>query len=200
MTAQSALRRHQLGQVPVEKYFDETSDDMGATLAAIRYKIVAVFLRATDPATGRTTGRDNCIIGVNDEISDLVTYVTERINLRREFGLRELHYGLRDVEKHTLATLSRRDREQIAGKVRAKLICMAMLAMREKHFLYWMDGRWCFTSDLRDEHDHLAQVMRAKDNSYHGDRRNWHGKPAKQGRRRTKQLRMAPGTSIGSTS
>lgn len=201
MTAQSTARRHQLGQVPIEKYFDPETDDMGATLAAIRYKIVAVFLRATDPATGRTTGRDNCIIGVNDKIGSLADYVIDKINLRREFGLRELQYGLRDLGEVDKAMLSRRDREKIAEHVRAKLICMILLTMRDdEHSLYYCDTMWCFTNDLRVEHDHVAQVTRAKSNSYHGDKRTWHGKPAKQGRRRTKQLRMAPGNSIGGTS
>ncbi|MDB5161748.1 MAG: hypothetical protein JWM52_256 [Candidatus Saccharibacteria bacterium] len=201
MTAQTTARRHQLGQVPIEEYFDLETDDMGATLAAIRYKIVAVFLRATDPATGRSTGRDNCIAGVNDKLGDLVTYVVNRINLRREFGLRELQYGLRDLSEVQKASLSRRDREKIAEKVQAELVRMILLTMRnDEHSLYYCDTLWCFSHDLRIEHDHAERVKRVKENTYHGDKRNWHGKPAKQGRRRTKQLRMAPGSSIGSTS
>lgn len=188
MTAKTASRRHLLGQVPLRDYF-RSDESMGATLAAVQYKVVACFLRATHPQTGRTTGRDNCICGLGPELRAVVTYATERVNIRREFG--HAHLPKLEVE------LTRAQWELVLNRIHCELVALAVVHMRDTHKLYFMDGDWCFSNELRVEHDHMAQLARKNENDYRGDRRNFHGRPSDQGRRRAKGLRVATGVSIG---
>jgi hypothetical protein len=190
MTAKTAAARHLLGQVPLRDYF-KSDESMGATLAAVQFKVVACFLRATHPQTGRTTGKDNCICGLGPELGAVVAYAASRINIRREFG----HGHLPKSE----ADLTRAQWAQVMFRIHRELITLAVVHMRDTHKLYFMDGDWCFSNELRTEHDHMAQMSRKKENDYRGDRRNFHGRPGDQGRRRAKGLRLAPGVSIGAS-
>lgn len=188
MTSKNPAQRHLLGQVPLEEYF-ATEEDLRATLAAVHYKTVAVFLSATHPSTGKATGRDNYICGLEGRISHLEKYVMGRITLRREFGLQHL--------PRNISHLSRFERDRILSHVHSLLVSSVLVAMRDDRDIWYFDGDWCFSNTVRVLHDKHARMARKASNTYLGDQRNYHGRPSKQGRRRQKQLRTAPGVSIG---
>lgn len=188
MTSKNPARRHILRQVPLSEYF-ASEEDLAATLAAVHYKIVAVFLNSTHPRTGRTTGRDNYICGLGDRISHLERHVIDKIKLRREFGLQHL--------PRSISHLTRPERDRIVGYVHAMLVNTVLVTMREDNDLWYFDGDWCFSNTVRVLHDKHTRMAREATNTYHGDRRNYHGRPSNQGRRRQKQLRVASGVSIG---
>ena len=194
MTSKDPVQRHLLGQVDLHEYFD-SEDDMTATLVAVRYKVVATFLKSVHPRTGKTTGRDNYICGVDAKISDLADYVAEHTNLRREFSATHLSKPLEMM-------LTRHQRQRLVRRIHARLICVVLVAMRDASDLWYMEGvgDWLFSNTLRIEHDRAERLRREATNTYHGDRRNWHGRPSNQGRRRSRQNRFAPGTSIGGIS
>lgn len=185
MTSSIIEHRHLLGQVPLSDYF-ASEDDMALAFAGARFKVVGAFLRATHPKTGRATGIDNCICGLDDRIGTLAKFVLESTSLRKVFG----HQNLPKHEVH----LKRAQWDRILGRIHMQMVCIILTTMRDDELNLWrLDGDWCFSNLIRVEYD---RVMREVKLAYR-DSRNFHGRPSKQGRRRAKQLGLAPGTSIG---
>lgn len=191
MAAKTIERRHQLGQVPLREYF-ASIDELASTLAAVQYKFVNVLLKATHPKTGRGTGKDNYVCGVGTDIEDLASYVSKRIDLKSVYGHEQL-------PKLFAPGLNHRQWDLVLGHVHFMLLCAVAVALRDSYDLYQLNGDWCFTNNIRVQHDRLARIAREFSNTYQKDNRSWHGRPANQGRRRASELGFAPGTSIGGT-
>lgn len=186
MTSKSIEQRHVRGQIPLSEYF-KSEDDMAIAFAGVRFEVARAFLRATHPKTGRATGRDNYICGLDDSISALSKFVLDHTSLRRVFG----HA---DLPKHTVH-LTRVQWGRILDRIHMQMVSVVLTSMRDNEKNLWrLDGDWCFSNFIRVEYDRVMKEVKLA----YRDSRNWHGRPSEQGRRRAKQLRVAPGVSIGS--
>lgn len=165
--------------------FFSSDEELGAALATVQFRFSAVLLNAVDPRTGRGTGRDNYVCGVGARVYNLVSYVAHRVNLR----------GV--VTYHFPRGVTQRGKAKQLASIHEKLLTMVALNWMKTQDLYWLDGDWCFTNVVREDHDRIMRILREKSNTYQKDNRAFHGRPANQGRRRTKELRQAPGVSIG---
>lgn len=177
-------RRHLMGEVPLEEYF-RSEDHIDEVFAAVRRRVVGVMLAARSPR-GRCTGRDNYITGLDRRISSLSWYV--RNNIR---GLNRI-FGHTHLPKHAVK-LTRSEWDRVLERIYGEIIISILIVMRDDHSLWYQDGDWCFSNVIRVEHDRSVREVKQT----WRNQRNFHGRPSKQGRRRAKQLRVAPGISIG---
>ena len=190
MTSKNVARRYQLDQVSLGDYFksDEQEEEV---FAAIRRKVVGVLICATCPETGVCTGAQNHVRGVDASVSSLVDYVMSNIR-----GLNSV-FGHRQMPK-SYVFMSRHEWDRVIARVHYKIVSAIVVNMRSDLNLWYMDGDgdWMFSNVIRIEYDRSKREMRQA----WRDERCFHGRPSKQGRRRAKQLRNAPGVSIGTRS
>jgi len=176
---------HLFGRVPLVDYFD-SDEDLEAVFMAARHKVVGVLRAAVHPHTLRCTGSDNYVSGVGPDVHELVSYILKNIR-----GLYKV-FGHRNLPKHSVK-LSKSQWDIVLGRLHAEIVTVIIVTMRDDKNLYYMDGDWCFTQSICAEHDHAArEVEQAWQNN-----RTFHGRPSKQGRRRARQLRIAPDVSVG---
>jgi len=187
LTSKDPARRYQLGQVSLEDYF-RSEEDQDEVFAAIHRKVVGVLLNATCPDTGMSTGSQNYIRGMDGTVSSLVNYVMQNIR-----GLNGV-FGHRHMPKQSVY-MSRHEWDRVIARVHHQIVSAILVTMREDLNLWYMtgDGDWMFSNLIRIEYDRSRREARQA----WRDERSFHGRPSKQGRRRAKQNRMAPGVSIG---
>ncbi len=168
----------------------EASEDwLLRKLDLARHRIIGVFAFAVDPISQR--GSENFLLGAGPKIGELAGFVGARIThwdwLVSESDLNDRFGRLpRFYRKHLVANLVRR------------MIVEQLLALRDKHEIYYMDGGWQMIQSVADEYrlgrivagELFAhrKVIRLKD-----DHREWHGVNRGQAENRG----WAPGKSIG---
>lgn len=185
LSGRAVERKHIFGEIPLKDYF-KSEDHAEEVFASIHRKVVGTMLAAVSPRTGRCTGSDNYISGLDSKISSLSGYVISEIKgLHRAFGHK-------DLPKHTVK-LSRREWDGVLDRIHAEIVITILIVMRDDNNLWYHDGDWMFSSLIRVEYDRSVREVKQLWN----DKRNFHGRPSKQGRRRVKSLRVAPGESIG---
>ena len=145
LSSKTVEGRHFAGEVPLGDYF--SSDEAFAKgLAAMRRKVVGVFIAARCPRTGRSTGRDNYLIGIEGEINPLVRYVCERITtVERVFGYNDL--------PEEISSLNKSQRKKVLCRIHQEMVKEVLLDMRRSHNLWYQEseGIWMFTSQVRAE-------------------------------------------------
>lgn len=194
------VRSHILYRLQIEDVLDE--DQFIEKMLLVRYRIICVFAHSVDPMTKKGVF-GNYLQGVGPDLADLKRFVIGKVNSRGVLSRSDL------PEEYRL--LGRSWRQIIIDKIMSRLINRQIDQMLDSWDLWWLDshgGIWEIAQSVVDEQKmiqstfstiyNLGLKKQERGPSYR-DERTHHGKPSSQSRRRDRQLRQAPGISIGTS-
>lgn len=201
---------HRVDENDLDYLLERRSDDIAELRTSLRLRILQTFLSAERPDVPArnerearrkidrpkpsNTGQEHFILGVGDHIEDLAQWVVKH---RTFFRL----YGVRDLPSDFSLVMSEKAREAFLLKVHVALVARELVLWRDNAALWCVMNNtgqmeWGFQPSLIDE----AHILKKERPQQWRDNRNWHGRPENQGRRRAKELHVAPATSIGAVS
>lgn len=165
----------------------------------VRYRIIGVFGRSVDPST-RKGVYGNYLMGIGPRQSQLNRFLVSRISIKGLMSSADLTPQFKK--------LNYKWREIILNRVLRLMIERQVELMKENCDLWWLDyhgGIWEIAQSVADEQKIIqASFISSYDHELKldpkqkfRDERSFHGRPSKQGRRRTSLLRQAPGMSTG---
>ncbi len=155
---------------------------VAGVLLRIAELLVVQYCRKTGV---KTDEHDNVVRGIGSDVESIVKYVHENVNLN---GV----YDHKQLPKHRIK-LKRCEWDMILPRLRAEMVRLAIGELLEEGLIWPLDDDWLYSCELRVIYD---RSHRMADRVFF-DQRNWHGRPSRQGRRRARQLGLAPGMSIG---
>jgi hypothetical protein len=190
------MRTHIYYNLTVQDVLDE--EEFVEKMLIIRRRIIRVFDRSIDPKTKRGVS-GNYLMGIGPKLHSLRSFMYKHVHFRgiiHENELPEQYQVLTDYWK-----------KFIISKIIRILIDLQLEEMYEVADLWQMDnlgGIWEIAQTVADEevliYSEIASIYnrpRSSKKPHYLDERSFHGKPSKQARRRNKELRQAPGISIG---
>ena len=169
------------GAEKLEHIFDE--DSLAELLTSARRRVTSIIHHSTEWRRGKFRRTDNYVLGVGGHQKDLARHICSRLN--KDFVyLDHLPDGVED--------LSQRYLDDIIDNLQYRLI-LADINQMVRDADLWYDeatGIWQTTQRC---HDLMKEESSRVKRAYKFDRRNWHGRPREQARRRG----TPPGESIG---
>lgn len=198
-----SMRVHIMYRIQPEDIFDE--EQYIERMLLVRFRVVSVFLHSIDPVTKKGIG-GNYLIGVGHKLSHLKTFINRKVSYRGIVTVNDLpeHYH----------SLSDRWRKKIIFRLTRLMIDRQINYMYDCYDLYPMesfngDTMWEIRQSVADrlKRDKLELSMtydrqllpKKEEKPRYRDERNHHGKPSRQSRRRNRELRQAPGISVGAS-
>ena len=163
----------------------------------IRHRILAVFARYVDPKTKKGVF-GNYIMGIGPKVQHLVGYMIKHMKRDKLFSKSDLPPKYRDLSQFWLDLIYSRVTDQLIERQINLLIQTSDLWRLEIS-----GGIWEISQSVADEYKsarELAGVLYREEafGSLLPDYRNertFHGRPSRQGRRRSGELRVAPSLS-----
>ena len=160
------------GAEALDNIFD--NDKMAELLDRARRRIVTIFYRATEWRRGRYRRTDNYIVGVDERQKCLARYILKELLTDFVFT-DELPAGAEELAPLHV--------DSIISNLHYRLV-LAQIDQMVRDADIWYDGAFGIWQTSQRCHDEmLADKKRAKRASKF-DKRQWHGRPRRQARRR----------------
>jgi len=162
----------------------------------VRHRIINIFIKSVDPRTKKGIP-GNYLMGVGPKIVNLKKFMHTHINFSGIIIDSELPQEYKKLNYFW--------KKFIISKIIRSMINIQVDKISKSGNLWYLSqsgGVWEISQSLADEDnlgfDEFISFYSKIDNSSkpkYRDQRNYHGRPSKQGRRRNKELRQAPGLS-----
>jgi len=163
----------------------------------IRHRILAVFARYVDPKTKKGVF-GNCIMGVGPKVQHLVSYMMKNMKRDKLFSKSDIPLKYRKLNQYWIDLIYSRVTDQLIERQINLLIRTSDLWRLEI-----TGGIWEISQSVADEYRsarELAGVL-CREGAFgsllpdYRNERTFHGRPSRQGRRRSSELRIAPSLS-----